>query len=199
MRPKLTVQEIIVVDGHNGEAVADSSAVIRVKSEPADGAAAAADGEKATADEEGEVVNVLQPKKKGKRRARSESEDEDLPPPPPPMPTIRLEVSMNKDEDTLDWNFAEHAAAAGYHITNAWGEDPLAQGDVVMAEGAGDETPLPPASAPPDLAGPLPPGMNADEAREMEEIARRLEEKYDKPTKRKVSSQDWLQLTSVSY
>lgn len=184
------MQEIIVVDGPNGEAVADSAAVVRVKSEPADGAAAAAaDGDKANADEEGEVVNVLQPKKKGKRRARSESEDEDLPPPPPPMPTIRLEVSMNTDEDTLDWNFAEHAAAAGYHITNAWGEDPLAQGDVVMAEGApGDDTPMPPASAPPDLAGPLPPGMNADEAREMEEIARRLEEKYDKPsTKRKVS------------
>lgn len=187
------MQEIIVVDGPNGEGVADSSAVIRVKSEPADGAAAAAaaaDGDKATADEDGEVVNVLQPKKKGKRRARSESEDEDLPPPPPPMPTIRLDVSMNPEEDTLDWNFAEHAAAAGYQITNAWGEDPLAQGDVVMAEGAlGDDSPMPPASAPPDLAGPLPPGMNADEAREMEEIARRLEEKYDKPGKRKVSSE----------
>lgn len=185
------MQEIIVVDGPNGETVADSAAVVRVKSEPADGAAAAAaaEGDKPAADEEGEIVNVLQPKKKGKRRARSASSEEDLPPPPPPMPTIRLEVSMNADEDTLDWNFAEHAAAAGYPITNAWGEDPLAQGDVIIND-ATDDSPMPPASAPPDLSGPLPPGMSVDEAREMEEIARRLEEKYDKPpAKRKVSLQ----------
>lgn len=154
-----------------------------VKTEPVDGGQTADAVGKEQGDEgTEEAVNTLVPKKKGKRARRSPSSEEDAPP-PPPMPTIRITTEFKPDVETLDWNFLELAAQAGYHVTNAWGEEPPAP--LVGEEGMATDTPgEPEVLGLGDLGRPTPLGMSADdEARELEEMARRLEEKYDKPTK----------------
>lgn len=174
------------MDGPDGVA-SGSAAAPNVKTEP--GADDSAEPKK-DAEGAGEAVNELKPKKKKRARPRSPSEDEDLPP-PPPMPTIRLEIALPTDDETLDWNFIETAASAGFEgVFNAWGEDPL----------AGEVTPLAPvdlngaageggASTPAATADepPRPPGFSDEEWREMQEEAKRLEAKYEEPKKKRVS------------
>ncbi|KAL1412560.1 hypothetical protein Q8F55_000307 [Vanrija albida] len=178
--------DIIAIDGPDGEPSA-SAAAPNVKTEP--GADESTEPKK-DAEGEGEVVNELKPKKKKRARPRSPSEDEDLPP-PPPMPTIRLEIALPTDDETLDWNFIETAASAGFEgVFNAWGEDPLAgEGtplnpvDLNGAAADGDSsTPAAPSAAEP----PRPPGFSDEEWREMQEEARRLEAKYEEPKKKRV-------------
>jgi hypothetical protein len=142
------------------------------------------------------VENVLVPKKKRKPK-RALSEDEDLPPPPPPMQTLRLERPLVPSDDTMEWNILDDARERGLAPWTI-GEpeeketvQPSASapaGDEVMADGDG-----PPAE--PFGAGGL---FNMDEDLSPEEIARRLEEKYDKPKKKsKVVSEDCSLLDST--
>lgn len=99
------------------------------------------------------------------------------------MPTIRLEVKFDPSGDTLDFNFLTTAALEGYAVVNAWGEDPLQneQNDEALATEAPTEALIEGTATPADPFGGL--GADASQA-EMEEIARRLEAKYDKPTKK---------------
>ncbi|WOO82171.1 uncharacterized protein LOC62_04G005672 [Vanrija pseudolonga] len=180
--------DIIAIDGPDGVA-SGSAAAPNVKTEP--GADESTEPKK-DAEGAGETVNELKPKKKKRARPRSPSEDEDLPP-PPPMPTIRLEIALPADDETLDWNFIETAASAGFEgVFNAWGEDPLA-GEVtplnpVDLNGAAGEgeasTPAAATAAAP--AEPRPPGFSDEEWREMQEEAKRLEAKYEEPKKKRV-------------
>jgi hypothetical protein len=133
--------------------------------------------------------NVLVPKKKRKPK-RALSEDEDLPPPPPPMQTLRLERPLVPSDDTMEWNILDDARERGLMPWTIGEPDeketvqplgPAPTGEEAMADGDG-----PPAE--PFGAGGL---FNMDEDLSPEEIARRLEEKYDKPKKKsKVVSRD---------
>ena len=147
-----------------------------------DGAAVNAEGA-VEAGASGEVTNELVPKKKRPRR-RSPSEEEDLPPPPPPMKTIRLERTMLEPGSTLEWNILEDARERG--MVEVWAapdeereERPKPQ--TVVPDGSGPSSAIP-------LDAPVVPGLDFDDLREAEEIARQLEEKYgdqNKPKKRR--------------
>lgn len=166
---------MIALDGPEG-------ADITLKTEPTEPAAEGeVKGEEAPTKDE-------KPAKKKKRRDRSPSSDEDLPPPPPPMSTIRLEVELPEDL-TLEWNFLQEAARAGFDIYDANGVPFVMAGDMMMQEngdGAGEggengatdgafdnpDGPPPEGSSEP-FGGP--PGFDGDDA---EAMAARLEAKY---------------------
>jgi len=138
-----------------------------VKEEPADPSVPASDPVAVEGDGE---VNTLIPKKKP-RKKREASADEDLPAPPPPMKTIRLTLVLaqpGKDLD-IEFNIIDEARKAGLEPTWAPIEEPL---DVLEED---VKEPLP--------TGGLLSGMNDDDLTP-EEIARRFEERYDKPSKK---------------
>ncbi|RXK39697.1 hypothetical protein M231_03052 [Tremella mesenterica] len=122
---------------------------------------------------ETEAVNTLVPKKR-KARRRSMSEDEDLPPPPPPMRTIRLKKVLPLDGQTLMWNILEDARERG--MVDVW-IPPEEKED-------GPSRPNESAILTTDPLGSVP-GLEVDEQRAAEELARQLEERYAEKPKRK--------------
>jgi hypothetical protein len=148
-------------------AVTSGQPALTVKEEPADPSVPASDP--IAAEGEGEV-NTLIPKKKP-RKKREASADEDLPAPPPPMKTIRLTLVLEqpgKDVD-VEFNIIDEARKAGLEPTWAPIEEPLDISEEDVKE------PLP--------AGGLLSGMNDDDLTP-EEIAARIDAKYDKPNKK---------------
>ena len=163
-----------------GAKIVDGAAVgPSVKVEPgvtADGTAApSADGAA-----EGEVTNVLVPKKKA-RRKRSPSSDEDLPVAPPPMKTIRLERMLDPHGGTMEWNILEDAREKG--MVEDWVEE---EKEVAEMPRAGEADHAVASVAAPSTGGSFLDLADGDP----EEIARRLEEKYGdaKPKKPKKAS-----------
>lgn len=166
-------QDIIALEGPEG-------ADIQLKTEPTE--PTGGDGEVKADDAQ---ASEEKPTKKKKKRERSPSSDEDLAPPPPPMSTIRLEVDLPLDA-TLEWNFLQEAARAGFDIYDANGEPYVVVDDIMMqenGEGAGEiagdgasdlpEGPTPALTPGGDGFGP--PGFGTDDA---EAEAARLEAKY---------------------
>lgn len=123
-----------------------------------------------------EPANVLIPKKK--RARRSPSSDEDLPPPPPPMKTMRLERELVPDGQTLEWNILDDAREKG--MISEWA--PVEEERDVTVDGGMDVDGQGPAPSDGPAAGLLGPGGIDEDA---EAIARRLEEKYAEPKKKK--------------
>lgn len=152
-----------------------------VKTEPGtNGATLPTDG---VQEGDGEQLNVLVPKKKVKRR-REMSTDDDLPPPPPPMKTIRLEHALlpDKEGDTLEWNILEDAQQRG--MVEVWvppeerkkAKVPVEAGDAAEVLGDGFAG---------VREGNILSGLFGGDDISPEEMARRLEEKYELPAKKK--------------
>lgn len=118
---------------------------------------------------EGEI-NTLIPKKKS-RKKREASADEELPAPPPPMKTIRLSIELLAEGHTQEWNITEQAQKLG--MMPAFPVD----------DGSAAEEDVKESAPPPPVGGIL--SQAGEEGLSAEEIARRFEEKYDKPSKPK--------------
>lgn len=136
--------------------------------------------------------NVLIPKKK--KRQRSLSPEEELPPPPPPMRTLRLERPLIPESPMILWDILSEAQEKGMVPVLVKGL-PVFVTDIEGGLEALGELPQKekaPALAISDLIGQAEPKLGessrstlplteADKERlEMEAIARRLEEQYDK-------------------
>jgi hypothetical protein len=136
--------------------------------------------------------NVLIPKKK--KRQRSLSPEEELPPPPPPMRTLRLERSLVPDSPMIMWDILTEAQEKGMVPVLVKGL-PVFVTDIEGGLESLGELPQKeraPALAISDLIGQAEPKLGESsktkapltetekELLEMEAIAKRLEEKYDK-------------------
>lgn len=152
-----------MITGANIAAPAEEVDPARVKIEPGAGTEGV-NGEGSTA-----PITVLKPKRKRKRPPV-----DDLPPPPPPMKTIRLERSFNPEEETLEWNILDDARAHGMISDIPMDVIPEPE-DVFDKPGGLNEE-----GTPSGIGGLF--GMGGvDET--PEQIAARLEAKYDRPKK----------------
>jgi hypothetical protein len=153
--------DIELIGGTEGPS---GQSTLAVKEEPTDPSAVVTD----LVAPEGEV-NTLIPKKKS-RKKREASADEDLPVPPPPMKTIRLTLTLTTGERGMgsEFNIVEEARKLGLEPTWQPLEEPL--------EGLEEEVKELP-------AGGILSQLN-DEGMTAEQIAKRYEEMYDKPSKK---------------
>lgn len=177
------MQDIELVGVRGPDGADDLIAPITVKIEPStddSGVGLSVDGAPIA---EGEAANILVLKKKARKR-RASTTDEDLPPPPPPMKTIRLEHVLLPEDggETLEWNILEDAQRRG--MVEVWltpeEKEAAAQAANEHADVLGNGIP----ASEDNILGSIFGGQGENEETP-EEIARRLEEKYDKPAAKK--------------
>lgn len=149
-----------------GEVAGSGQSALAVKQEPTDPLTADSD----PVATEGEV-NTLIPKKKS-RKKREASADEDMPVPPPPMKTIRLTLVLTTGDRGMgsEFNVVEEARKLGLEPTWQPLEEPL----------EGQEEEVKESAVP---AGGILSQLN-DDGMTAEEIAKRYEDLYDKPSKK---------------